>query len=85
MRGRESPVFSMIEDMNMRKLVSTTLAGALLLGLGVGMVGCSEETGSKVEEKVTTPGGTTTRTDSTTIKKSGDNPPMTPPADTAKP
>jgi hypothetical protein len=75
---------SMLEDMIMRRVVGTTLAGALLFGLGVGMVGCSEETGSKEEVKVTTPGGTATRTDTTTIKRSGENPPM-PPSDTAKP
>ena len=78
-------MFSTVEDMNMRRLISRTLAGTLLCGLGAGMVGCSEETGSKEEVKVTTPTGTTTRTDTTTIKKSGDNPPMTPPSDTAKP
>jgi hypothetical protein len=70
--------------MIMRKVMSTTLAGALLFGLGVGMVGCSEETGTKEEVKVTTPTGTATRTDTTTIKKSGENPPPVP-TDTAKP
>jgi hypothetical protein len=78
-------VFSIAEEMIMRRVVGTTLAGALLMGLGVGMVGCTDETGSKEEVKVTTPGGTTTRTDETKIKKSGDNPPMTPPGDAAKP
>jgi hypothetical protein len=75
---------SIVEDMIMRKVVSTTLAGALLIGFGVGMVGCSDETGTKEEVKVTTPGGTTTRTDETKIKRSGDNPPAAP-SDTAKP
>ena len=68
----------------MRKVVSTTLAGALLFGLSVGMVGCSEETGSKVEVKETTPGGTTTETQQIKVKKSGENPPLAP-SDTAKP
>jgi hypothetical protein len=71
--------------MIMRKVVSTTLAGALLIGLGVGMVGCTEETGVKEETKLTTPTGTRTETKTDTIKKSGDNPPMTPPGDAAKP
>jgi hypothetical protein len=70
--------------MIMRKAVRTTLAGALLMGLGIGMVGCTEETGVKEETKITTPTGTRTETKTDTIKKSGDNPPMTP-SDTAKP
>jgi hypothetical protein len=71
--------------MIMRRVVSTTLAGALLMGLGVSMVGCSEETGVKEETKISTPTGTRTETKTDTIKKTGDNPPMTPPGDAAKP
>jgi hypothetical protein len=54
---------------------------ALLLGLfaPVGLIGCGEE--SKTESKTTTstPGGTTTETQTSKINQSGENPP--PPAD----
>ena len=62
----------------MRRLISTTLAGALLAGLGTGMVGCTDETGTKEEVKVTTPGGTSRETREVKIEKSGENPPATP-------
>jgi hypothetical protein len=68
----------------MRKVVSTTLAGAILVGLSAGMVGCTDETGSKEEVKVTTPGGTVKETKEIKIQKSGDNPPMAP-SDMPKP
>jgi hypothetical protein len=76
--------FGWKRNMIMRKVISTTLAGVMLLGLSAGMVGCSDETGSKVEVKSTTPGGTTTETQSLKVKKSGENPPLAP-SDTAKP
>jgi len=68
----------------MRKIISTTMAGVMLLGLSAGIVGCSDETGSKVEVKETTPGGTTTETQQIKVKKSGENPPPAP-SDTTKP
>ena len=68
----------------MRKLMTTMLAGAILGGLTIGMVGCTEETGTKEEVKIKTPTGTTTEDKSITVKKSGDNPPAAP-SETAKP
>jgi hypothetical protein len=68
----------------MRRVVTTTLAGALLMGFGSAFVGCTDETGSKEEVKVTTPSGTTTQTNEVKIKKSGENPPPAP-AETTKP
>jgi hypothetical protein len=62
----------------MRKLMTTMLAGTILAGLTFGMVGCTEETGTKEQIKVTTPTGTTTEDKSITVKKSGDNPPAAP-------
>ena len=62
----------------MRKMINTLMAGLILGGLSVGMSGCSEETGVKEQTKITTPGGTTTQTDQTNVKKSGDNPPLAP-------
>ena len=43
--------------------------------LSIGLVGCGEK--AKVEKKTTveTPGGTATKTDTTTVKTTGDNPP----------
>jgi len=68
----------------MRKLMTTMLAGSMLTGLTIGMVGCAEETGVKEEVKVKTPGGTSTETRDVTVKKSGDNPPAAP-SETPKP
>ena len=68
----------------MRKLMTAMLAGAILGGLTIGMVGCTEETGTKEEVKIKTPTGTTTEDKSVTVKKSGDNPPAAP-SETAKP
>jgi hypothetical protein len=68
----------------MRKLIGVTLAGAMLFGLSAGMVGCSEETGTKEETKVTGPSGTTKETKEIKVQKSGENPPLAP-SDTTKP
>jgi hypothetical protein len=68
----------------MRKLMTTMLAGAILAGFTFGMVGCTEETGTKDEVKIKTPGGTTTETSGVKVNKSGDNPPPAP-SETAKP
>jgi hypothetical protein len=68
----------------MRKLMNMMLASAVLAGLTFGMVGCTEETGTKEVIKTTTPGGTATETRDVSVKKSGDNPPAAP-SETAKP
>jgi len=62
----------------MRKLISVTMMGVVVMGFGMGLSGCSDEAGTKKETTTTTPGGTTTTTDSSKVKTSGDNPP--PPA-----
>jgi hypothetical protein len=53
----------------MRKVIGVTLAGAMLFGLSAGMVGCSDETGTKEETKVT---------NEVKVQKSGENPPLAP-------
>jgi hypothetical protein len=68
----------------MRKLMTTMLAGAVLAGLTFGMVGCTEETGTKEEVKIKTQGGTATETKEIKVNKSGENPPAAP-SETAKP
>jgi hypothetical protein len=62
----------------MRKLITTMLAGAMLGGLSFGMVGCTEETGTKEEVKIKGPGGTTTETKEIKVNKSNDNAPAAP-------
>jgi formylmethanofuran:tetrahydromethanopterin formyltransferase len=59
----------------MRKLICLAMMGILATGLGIGVIGCSEET--KVESKTTTstPDGKSTVTDTHSVKTSGDNPP----------
>lgn len=61
----------------MRKLVWATTAGVVLAGSSM-LVGCNEEAGVKTETQVKGPGGTATRTDQTTVKQSGQNPPSIP-------
>ena len=56
------------------------LASVLVLSvLSIGLVGCGDKTKVQKKETVSTPGGTTTKTDESTTKKTGDNPPATPP------
>ena len=43
MWGHEPPSFPINEATIMRKLMTTMLAGAMLGGLTIGMVGCTEE------------------------------------------
>ena len=62
----------------MRKQIMTTLASIVLTGLTIGMVGCTEETGTREEVKIKSPTGTTTETRDVTVKHSGDNPPAAP-------
>jgi hypothetical protein len=62
----------------MRRFINCTLASAILAGLGTGMVGCTDETGTKEEVKVTSPGCTSKETREIKVQKSGENPPATP-------
>lgn len=55
---------------------------ASIVGLGaisLGLVGCADTAATKTETKVSTPGGSTTVTTEKEVKKTGDNPPATPP------
>ena len=62
----------------MRKLMTTMLAGAMLGGLTIGMVGCTEEASVTKETEVKGPGGTAKITEKTSVDKSGQNPPVVP-------
>jgi hypothetical protein len=68
----------LIEATLMRKLISGTLTGVILAGLSIGIIGCTDETGSKEEVKITTPGGTSKETREIKVQKSGENPPLAP-------
>jgi hypothetical protein len=68
----------------MRKLMTAMLAGAILGGLTIGMVGCTEETGKTEKVEIKTPDGKTTETKDIKVNKSGDNPPAAP-SETSKP
>lgn len=48
---------------------------AMLCVLALGTVGCSEKATVTKEETVTTPGGSTTVTETKEVEKTGDNPP----------
>jgi hypothetical protein len=62
----------------MRKFISTLLAGVILSGFSLALSGCTEETSTKEETKVTTPQGTTTESRQVKVDKSGKNPPVAP-------
>jgi hypothetical protein len=70
--------------MTMRNVITTLLASAVLAGLTFGLAGCTEETGTKEEIKIKTPGGTATESREIKVNKSGDNPPAAP-SEKAKP
>ena len=55
----------------MRRFVALCLA----LSLVSGFVGCSKKAEVQKETTVTTPDGETTKTETTTVEQSGDNPP----------
>lgn len=61
----------------MKKLMTSFLLAAACFTVG-GFVGCSETSTSSETQKVTTPGGTTTKETKVEVKKTGDNPPETP-------
>jgi hypothetical protein len=59
----------------MKRTLSSGLTLVLLSFLGVGLVGCGEESKSGTKETITTKGGTTTTSTETKVKSTGDNPP----------
>jgi hypothetical protein len=59
----------------MRKLISATMTGVFLAGMGIGVAGCSDEASEKKETVIKSPGGTSTTTETTSVKQSGQNPP----------
>lgn len=56
--------------------MKTLVSAGLMLGiLSLGLTGCAEKSTVKSETKITTPGGSTTVTKETEVRKTGDNPP----------
>jgi len=62
----------------MRKIINTLMAGVMLVGIPVVFAGCTDESGTKQETKVTGPEGTTTERREIKVDKSGKNPPAAP-------
>jgi len=52
--------------------------GVLVTSFGVGLPGCSDESSVKSETQAKGPGGTTTVTEKSSVKTSGDSPPPVP-------
>jgi hypothetical protein len=63
----------------MNKLIRVSMATVMTIGLGLGLAGCSDEASDTVKREIKSPGGTTTVTDKTTVKTTGDNPPVVAP------
>ncbi len=61
----------------MRKLISVSMASAIMAGICLGLSGCSDEASDTVKREVKTPGGTETTTIKTSVEKTGSNPPST--------
>jgi hypothetical protein len=75
MRGRSPLTFRIDEELPVIKAIRTLGAGLVLAGFALGLAGCGEESSSKTQTEVKTPGGTATVTEKTTVTKSGNNPP----------
>jgi hypothetical protein len=60
----------------MKRVIAATLILSLV---SIGIVGCTktEKSSAKEETKIETPGGTTTVTTETDVKKTGEKPPAT--------
>jgi hypothetical protein len=59
----------------MKRAISTALLFSLFALPVAGLVGCGEETKVEKTETIQTPDGSATKTDSSTLKTTGDNPP----------
>jgi hypothetical protein len=59
----------------MNKVIRILVAGLVVSGFAIGFAGCGDESSSKTQTEVKTPGGTATVTEKTTVNKSGNNPP----------
>jgi hypothetical protein len=60
----------------LRKLISLAMTGILAMGLGVGISGCTEESGTKTVQTTTNPDGSKTKeTVEHKVQTSGENPP----------
>jgi hypothetical protein len=68
----------------MQKLIRAVTTSMMLTTIGIGLVGCADESGVESKTKITGPSGTTTVTEKTNVKKTGDNPPAVP-SDTKTP
>jgi len=67
---RQTNLESLFESHQMKRIISSTLVLGLL---GICSIGCDQKATVKEEKTIKTPGGTTTVTKETEIKKSGDH------------
>jgi hypothetical protein len=60
----------------MKKLISLTMMGVLAMGMAIGLVGCSDEAGTKTTQVTTGSDGSKTKvTSEQKVETSGSNPP----------
>ena len=59
----------------MKKAIRILGVSLIVTGFALGMTGCGEESSTKSQTEVKTPGGTATVTEKTTVNKTGSNPP----------
>ncbi len=74
-RGRSPLTFRIDEELSVNKAIRTLGAGLILTGFAIGLAGCADESSSKTQTEIKTPGGKATVTEKTTVTKSGNNPP----------
>jgi hypothetical protein len=74
-RSLAAGFFASHEELPVNKAIRTFGASLVLAAFGLGLAGCTDESSSKTQTEVKTPGGTATVTEKTTVTKSGSNPP----------
>jgi hypothetical protein len=63
----------------MRKIINTLMAGVMLSGISVAFTGCTDDTATKQDNKITAPGGTATPKRDINVDKPGPASPLAPP------
>jgi hypothetical protein len=66
----------------MKRTVASAIVASFLSAIC--LVGCGEESSTKVQETTTGPGGKTVTTSDTSVKSTGENPPPNSAGETAK-
>jgi hypothetical protein len=74
-RGRSPLILRIEEEAPVNNATRRLGAGLILTGFAIGLTGCGEESSSRTQTEVKTPGGTATVTEKTTVDKTGKTPP----------